>query len=123
MKKKVTDIFNVPYGEGTTCCEPSKDEINAAIQKKELEPRSFQGDIAELLTEFNEQATGDFQEYCHLVRQYHANRIAFFVVNGWNDPIIVKKDGKMISDGLHRLKAAIHMGINEIDFEFEPTSD
>ena len=56
-----------------------------------------------------------FQEYCRRVRSYHARRIAHFAVNGWNgDPITLKADGSMC-DGLHRWRAAKHLGMEEVE--------
>jgi len=46
---------------------------------------------------------------------YHARRIAFFIVNGWSEPIVLRGDGCTIEDGLHRLKAALYKGIPEVE--------
>lgn len=117
MKEKITDIDNVCYGVGNISCEPTDDEIKKAVQDKDIDSRSFQGCIDELNDEWNKHAQNE-NEYYLLQKKYHVKRIAYFVVNGWNDPIIVvHKDGCKIKDGLHRFKAAIFKGMDTIDVE------
>lgn len=46
-------------------------------------------------------------------RNQHASRIAYLVVNGWDDPIDIEVDeygGVLVLDGNHRLAAAIYRG-------------
>ena len=49
-------------------------------------------------------------------------RIVYFVVNGWEEPILLCKDGCTISDGLHRLKAAIYLGLEEVEVKLGDAS-
>jgi hypothetical protein len=50
---------------------------------------------------------------------YHAERISFLVVKGWNDPIAIDVGvpslgcniGWMIQDGNHRFAAALYLGL------------
>src|SRR6266404_3066244 len=97
MKKKVTEIANAHYVETNreerVGCEPSKEEIERAVHKKHLEKRGFQDHRRELIAEWNEG--GSFEEYCDRARKYHARRIAFFVVNRWNHPIVLNKDKRV----------------------------
>lgn len=116
MKKKVIDIDDVPYGVGEILCEPTNDEIKKAIRENDLETRSFQNDLKELNDEWNRNARNE-NEYYALQKQYHARRIAYFVVKGWNDPILFHRDGFKIKDGLHRFKAAIYKGMDTIDVD------
>ncbi len=50
------------------------------------------------------------------MRKYHA-RIAFFVVNGWDEPIVLNTDEHKIKEGLHRLKAAIFLGWETVEVD------
>ena len=89
-------------------CDPSEEEIEKAVRENNLETRGYQEHCKQLVAEWNQQSH-NFDEYNARERQYHAQRIAFFVVNSWdNHPIILKKDGRSIHDGLHRAKAAKH---------------
>ena len=113
VTKQVKEIFNVPYGQDGIYCEPSMEDICKAINDNTLEHRGFQSDIEELRKEWYIVETGRY-DY-GLIKKYHAERIAYFVVNGIGDPIYLKDDGKTISDGLHRLKAAIFKGYDHIE--------
>ena len=115
MKKKVSEIRNVLYGEGNVSCEPLPSDIADAIQSAEFELRGFQNDLPALKSEWDRAAQNNFDEFCRLVKTYHAKRIAFFVVHGWNDPIVLRSDGCTIEDGLHRLKAALYKGVPEVE--------
>lgn len=114
MKKKITEIENIPYGVGDVSCEPTNVEIKKAILENNLEMRSFQDDLAELNAEWNNKANNE-DEYWVLQKEYHSRRIAFFVVKGWDDPILLHKDECKIKDGLHRFKAAMYLGMELID--------
>jgi hypothetical protein len=50
-------------------------------------------------------------------KKYHAKRIAFYVVNGWQDGIVLNEDKKTVKDGLHRLKATIFLGWDTVEIE------
>jgi hypothetical protein len=113
MKKKVAEISNVPYGENNVSCEPSKEEIERAIRENDFEKRAFQDDLNELRTEWSKARS--FEEYSDYVRKYHARRIAFFVVNNWDHPIVLQKDKCTVEDGSHRLKAAIYSDMETVD--------
>ena len=94
-------------------CEPSADDIQRAIDEKQFEFRGFQTHHDELMDEWKNGASSA-REFNELMRAYHTRRIAHFVDQGWNDPIILTVDGKM-KDGLHRLKAAIFKGMGEVE--------
>jgi len=113
MKKKVTEICNTPYGENNVSCEPSKEEIERAIRENDFEKRAFQADLNELKGEWDKARS--FEECCDYVRKYHIRRIAFFVVNKWDHPIVLNKDKCTVKDGLHRLKAAIYLDMETVD--------
>jgi hypothetical protein len=115
MKKRVGEICNVLYGQGNVSCEPSNAEIAEAVRNEEFELRGFQHDLATLQTEWQQVAQNNFDEFCRLVKMYHARRIAFFVVNGWSQPIVLRSDGCTIEDGLHRFKAALYKGMPEVE--------
>jgi hypothetical protein len=112
MQKKIYEIFSLPYGQDNVCCEPSKEEIQKAVDEKNFETRGFQEHEHELRAEW-EQVDGP--ERYDRIRNYHARRIAFFVLNEWDKyPIILKKDGREVSEGSHRLRAAIHLGMESV---------
>ncbi len=100
MRKKVSEIDDPKYGEGSVSCEPSVSEIEIAVRENYLETRGFQRHLRELLADWG--GPNNFDE----IRKYHARRIAFFVKLGWSDPIVLKSDRYQVEDGLHRLKAA-----------------
>jgi len=118
IKKQLVEITPSEYGVYEYSCEPSRQEIDQAIKSGWLETRSFQTDIDELNHEWNRKAKSK-SEYAMLQKEYHSKRIAFFVVNGWADPIVIDKDGKTIKDGLHRYKAAQYLGHEIIDVKLD----
>ena len=111
MKKKLSEIFRKPWGQDNVSCEPSRDEIKRAIDDNHFETREFQKDINELRTEWEKIACPERYEH---IRQYHARRVAYFVKNGWHDPIVLKEDGREIEEGSHRLEAARYLDMNEV---------
>jgi hypothetical protein len=117
VRKPISEISFLRFGEtdGKTqiCCDPSSDDIDAAINSRNLETRSFQDDLELLKSEWHNEE--NFEKRCTLIKQYHARRIAFFVVNGWDDPIVLNVDSRTVKDGLLRLRAAIHMRWDMID--------
>ena len=113
MKKKVAEIPDVKFGQYNISSEPSCSEIAKAIEDRKFENREFQKDIKSIDSEANRKA-GSEKEYCNFLKQYHARRIAYFVVHGWKDPIVLRENGT-VKDGLHRLKAAIYKGVETID--------
>ena len=120
MKRKILEIPPVLYGYSDNgvfySCEPSLEDIQLAIKESQLEERGFQSHLEELKTEWQAKAKTR-PKYDDLVRIYHARRIAQFVVHGWTAPIILTADGRM-NDGLHRLKAAIFNGMEEVEVTF-----
>jgi len=92
---------------------PAKEDIENAINNNVLESRGFQSHWDELNAEWALAAKGNLDEFCRLQKEYHARRVAFFVVNGWDDPIELNENGTM-KDGTHRLKAAIHKNMDEV---------
>ena len=97
---------------------PTTENIQQAIDAGQLEERGYQTHKDELHTEWTQGAQGNIETFCLLQRDYHARRIARFVVKGWSDPIILASDGDMI-DGTHRLKAAIHKHLDEVEVQVE----
>ena len=107
------------HGDRKVSVEPSLEEIEKAMGEGNLEMREFQKDCKEITAEWNMEAGNSFEEYCRLRTQYHARRIAYFVVHGWNDPIVLHDNKHGIKDGLHRLKAAKRKGIKTICFRVD----
>ena len=82
MKMKISEIKDVrKYGHKGRGCEPSRAEIEEAIERGELDDREFQKDIGSLLSEWDREGISP-EETNRLATQYHARRIAYFVVNG-----------------------------------------
>ena len=88
LKKKVSEIYNTPYGQNCVSCEPSKEEIERAVREQNPEKRGFQDDLSELIAEWEKVSRSEYYDH---IRQYHARRIAFFVENKWHDPIALNK--------------------------------
>ena len=93
---------------------PAQADIQRAIDEKRFDARGFQTHKEELKAEWLRDCNESADEYCRLQKEYHAARIAYFVVTGWIDPIKVAANGDMI-DGAHRLKAAKFMGKDEVE--------
>jgi hypothetical protein len=117
--RKICDIAIIPYGDCidnvSVCCEPTRQEICDALNEGHLETRNYQNDLEALKSEWFDASRGatDIDGWKKVVTRYHARRIAYFVANGWDDPIIVGSDGR-ISDGSHRIRAAMFTGMQEI---------
>lgn len=120
-KRAIADIKMTPYGfsDLRMICEPSADDICRAIREGRLEHRNFQGDLPALQREWLDKSeNGTNREALRLLGiAYHAERIAYFVVNGWDDsghPIRI--DAKnALHDGGHRIRAALFKGVREVD--------
>lgn len=114
MKKKISEIVEGYYGVGNISCEPTLEDIQKDIREGNLEERSFQRDEKELNDEWNRKAINE-DHYYALQKGYHSQRIAYFMVHGWNDPIVLNMDGCTIEGGLHRFKAAKYRNMEVID--------
>src|SRR5437868_6465638 len=113
IEKNIDDILIGPY-VGTSfpdkpSCEPTREQIDRAIREKDFDKRGYQEHIKELTEEWNRDGATP-QEYNQREQNYHARRIAHFAAHGWRDAPILKKDGRSVDEGLHRLKAAKHLG-------------
>lgn len=54
----------------------------------------------------------------HHSRAWHIQRVAWFVVHGWDEPIVIDPEGLWpVIDGNHRLSAAIARGDTDICVE------
>lgn len=112
MKKNLNEIYTghwvEKHGHKEYSVEPSPADIQNAITEGRFETRGFQNDIKELTDEWNRG--GSLDEYLRLRRQYHARRIAHFVVHPSSDPVVLDKNTGGVKEGLHRLKAAKYKG-------------
>jgi hypothetical protein len=113
IEKNIDEIVIGPYVgvsfAGKPSCEPTHEQIDRAIREKDFDERGYQENMNELIDEWNRDGASP-DEYNQRERDYHARRIAYFVENGWHDAPILKKDGRSIDGGLHRIKAAKHRG-------------
>jgi len=113
IEKKLDDIMIGPYVgvsfPNKPPCEPTPEQIDRAIREKDFDKRGYQEYVKELTDEWN-RGGATSQEYNQREQEYHARRIADFAANGWQDAPILKKDGRPVHEGLHRLKAAKHLG-------------
>lgn len=120
LRRKITEINIATYVEGGISVEPSIKEVFDAIAFDNLETRDFQLDLPALKAEWEAMCQTpqglNLALWVHVVREYHSRRVAFFVVNGWDDPIRILPNGD-ISDGSHRLRAAMYKGMQEVEIE------
>src|SRR5213594_6038 len=116
MKKNLDEIQTGPWveehGDKQYPVEPSFEDVEKAIAEGTFETRGFQNNIKELTDEWN--YGGNLDEYLRLRKQYHARRIAHFVIHPSNDPVVLDKKTGGVKEGLHRLKAAKHKGDRSI---------
>ena len=114
---KIPEAIYAAWHEGKLYdFNPTTSDIQNAIEGGQLENRGYQSHKGELEDEWAQCAKGSIDEICRLQKNYHARRIAHFVVHGWEDPIILAANGDMI-DGTHRLKAAIHKRMHEVEIK------
>jgi hypothetical protein len=121
--KKISELRYPPYGYYITetqpvVADPSREDIETAVKSRQLEERGFQNSLQALLSEWAEGLSlpADLDEYGRRCRIYHARRIAYFVVNGWDgEAIELAPDGVSVTDGLHRLRAAIFNRQEEVE--------
>lgn len=103
-------------------CEPTPKDICDAIKAGRLEKRNYQRDLAALTAEWegaSENSLNPLSTWQRLVTDYHAARIAHFVVSGWDDPISINANDE-VTDGTHRIKAAIFKGDSEVEVITQP---
>lgn len=109
---QIDDIHYTFYGEWWNV-HPNDFEINNAYVNKQFENRNFQLCYIELRSEWERKANGECYIFFKLAKEYHCQRIAYFVneyllgnlVN--NHPICGLQNGNsiVIKDGLHRVLA------------------
>jgi len=109
------------YGDSTNgqtiVCEPTSKDICDALQAGRLETRNYQTDFEALKAEWvneSQKSSNPLETWRRLVTNYHAGRIAHFVENGWDHPISVNSNDE-VTDGTHRVKAAIFKGFSEVE--------
>ncbi|HAB17916.1 MAG TPA: hypothetical protein PLX89_19165 [Verrucomicrobiota bacterium] len=125
-RRTIREIKVIPYGFSDVgiLCEPCADDICRAIREGRLETRNFQNDLPELQAEWQAASQGgkDLAALRRVGTNYHAQRIAYFVVHGWEDPKYpIRLDAQSaLHDGGHRLRAALFKGTTEIDVIITP---
>ena len=93
--------------------EPSREDVVQAVNQQRLDGRNFQTDAEDIAKEWT---THHPKECAAVAKQYHAQRIAFFWVNGWEReflPTVCKHN--ILEDGGHRFLAAKFKGEVTID--------
>jgi hypothetical protein len=111
----IDEIKRKQYGEWFST-EPSDEEVLTAVANREFEERGFQQCRNELAAEWFSHPP---EECLRLARQYHARRIAYFVVNGWLDQLELTANGTL-RDGAHRLRAAKIRGDTSVNYRVVP---
>lgn len=105
----IRDLIHTEYGYGQGDSredhEPGVEDVQEAWDRGLFESRSFQD--PEVLSVLK---GGGIQRAV----EYHAQRIAFLVKHGWDDPIQIDQNG-FVLDGNHRLRAAAFRGDAEIE--------
>ena len=124
---KVSDvIIDRPYGDAGHFTEPSREQIDEAIAEGRFDERINDGASQKAMyDDVRREAGTDLRRAIELITQYHAQRIAYFVKNGWdeeNDRITLTHDGKL-RDGGHRFRAARHLGREKVLVEYEPAPE
>jgi hypothetical protein len=113
VEKRVDEILIENYVgmsfSNRPSCEPTREEIDRAIRDKDFDTRGYQKHINELRDEWNRDNSTP-QQYNQREQEYHARHIADFAANGWDNPPVLKNDGRSVHGGLHRIKAAKHRG-------------
>jgi len=106
-----------------------QDDIPKALSENRYDNRSFQACQNELWQEWNIKSGGDLRLFVELCKNYHIERIAYFVSHSEDleaHPLHIKSDQQSLWDGLHRVWAAIYLGRSEIKayiFENKEDSD
>jgi len=124
---KVSDvIIDRPYGDAGHLTEPSREQIDKAIVEGRFDERINDGASQKAMyDDVRREAGTDVRRAVELITEYHAQRIAYFVKNGWdeeNDRITLTHDGKL-RDGGHRFRAARYLGQGEVLVEYEPAPE
>jgi hypothetical protein len=96
--KQVGTLKHLNYSVPGFDFHPTNEDIKKAIEENNIETRGYQKDIDELNKEWNQKANNE-KEYYELQKDYHARRVAYFVISDWNDRIVLNKDGVWIKDG------------------------
>ena len=120
-RRKISELGIRRYGDvldnRKIMCEPTLMDIYDAVKSSNSEARNYQTDLDALKEEWLQECKRSLDPYGtwqQLVSQYHARRIAYFVVNGWSQPIEINQNNEL-TDGTHRIKAAIFKGHTEVD--------
>jgi len=118
--RMISGLKILPYGDTidgqVVICEPTSKDISDAIKAGRLETRNYQTDLEALKAEWMSECQNclnPLETWKRVVTKYHAERIAYFVQNGWEHPISVNTEAA-VTDGTHRVKAAIFKGFSEV---------
>jgi hypothetical protein len=109
---------------GTAIESFSKTDILTAVNKGELESRSFQdqavkAELDQLLHNLNNSGISHAEKDKQLAewaRKFHIRRVAFLYKYFPEHPIRVTPDLSKVEDGIHRIMAAIVLGRNSIEY-------
>lgn len=119
--RNIRDLKIRSYGDiingQTIVCEPTSKDICDAILAGRLEKRNYQTDFEALKAEWiseSQKSSNPFETWQLLVTNFHAGRIAYFVQNGWDHPISINSNDE-VTDGTHRVKAALFKGLSKIE--------
>ena len=108
----------VRIGDRTLDATPNRAELDRAVKQAKdgrLEERAFSGNSEALARALLEEAGNDLTKFHQLSVEYHAARVAFLVLKGWDDfPIEVMTNGDM-RDGQHRWLAANYLGREKVE--------
>jgi hypothetical protein len=121
MKIETKSIRNGRYRAGYkgtfVDIEIDNSDIKEALEKENIEDRSFQGDLDSLVKEWN--AAPNLTTSIDQQKKYHANRIATIIKKGLlSEPILIYKDidpQHDYLDGGHRVIAAKYLNESHIE--------
>lgn len=120
IKKKLSDLLPCPYAECGISVEPSDEEIRLAVEKVDLEERGMDQHHAEIKAWLfaGSNNGSDVAAVVRMMKDYHARRVAYFVVNGLPagdpHPITITGENRVIA-GNHRVRAARFLKMTEVE--------
>jgi hypothetical protein len=131
-KRKIKDVLtDIIYDErlhrrlGPFNVEPTALGIMRAVAAGEVDLREYDAALrATLGSECVALSKADLKTGANLgllldeIRNYHTRRVAYFVLNKWENQIIGLNEHGQLRDGGHRFRAAIFMGWEEVWVDF-----
>jgi hypothetical protein len=121
LKIKTVDIraglYNAVYKGQREAITIDNNDLQKAIDDNIIEERSFQGDLDELIAEWNNEP--DFKSSAEKQKKYHTERIATFIIlDLLEEPIYIYEGISPLVkylDGGHRIAGAKYWGLPQME--------